>query len=153
MGAPDQAVAVQHRMHGALGGNAHIAGHAADQQLADLACAPVGLLLLQPHDHLLDRLGQLVGIAHRPPRAVAERFHGINTSCQMTKSVTHVSGTNRHLSLKPLSSTFQIKASSFSRSLLLFQQRFELHGQDISTVLPDQRHETCQHSSCNIVWR
>ena len=29
-------------------------------------------------------------------------FHGINTSCQMTKSVTHVSGTNRHLSLEPL---------------------------------------------------
>ena len=29
-------------------------------------------------------------------------FHGINTSCQMTKSVTHVSGTNRYLSLEPL---------------------------------------------------
>ena len=29
-------------------------------------------------------------------------LHGINTSGQMTKSVTHVSGTKRHLCLKPL---------------------------------------------------
>ena len=42
-----------------------------------LARAPVRLLAFQAHDHLLERLGQLVGIAHRPPRAVRERFDAV----------------------------------------------------------------------------
>ena len=34
----------------------------------------MGFLLLAAQDHLLDLLGQLVGIAHRPARAVAQRL-------------------------------------------------------------------------------
>ena len=43
-----------------------------DQQLADLAGAPVRLLALEADDQALDLTRQLVGVAHRPPRAIAQ---------------------------------------------------------------------------------
>ena len=36
--------------------------------------APVRLVLLGRHDRPLDLIGELVGVAHRPPRAVGESF-------------------------------------------------------------------------------
>ena len=59
--------AVEHGVDGALGGNPHVAGEPAHQELADLARAPMRLLAFKPDDQALDRLRQLVGIAHRPP--------------------------------------------------------------------------------------
>lgn len=53
-------------MDRALGRDSDIAIEPPDQQLADLAGAPVRLLALEPDDQVLDRLGQLVGVAHRP---------------------------------------------------------------------------------------
>jgi hypothetical protein len=53
-GALDEAVAVEHRMDGAAGGNPDVAGQAADQQLADLACAPMWLLALEADDKAFD---------------------------------------------------------------------------------------------------
>ena len=44
--ALDQAMAIENGMDGTLGGNADIAGEPPDQELADLACAPMGLLAL-----------------------------------------------------------------------------------------------------------
>ena len=41
--ALDQAMAIEHGMDGAFGGNPDIAGEPADQQLADLARAPMRL--------------------------------------------------------------------------------------------------------------
>ena len=70
--ALDQAVAIEHRMDGALGGNPDIAVEPPDQQFADLAGAPVRLLALQPDNQALDLLRELVGVAHRPPGAVAQ---------------------------------------------------------------------------------
>ena len=61
-------------MDGALGRNADVAVQPPDQQLADLARAPVRLLALEPDNQALDLRRQLVGIAHRPPRAVAQRL-------------------------------------------------------------------------------
>lgn len=46
--ALDQAVAIEHRMNGALGGNPDVAVEPTHQQFADLAGAPVRLLALQP---------------------------------------------------------------------------------------------------------
>jgi hypothetical protein len=41
--ALDQAVAIKHRMDGALGRNPDVAIEPPDQQFADLACAPMRL--------------------------------------------------------------------------------------------------------------
>ncbi len=70
--ALDQAVAIENRMDGAFGRNPDIAIEPPDQQFADLARAPVRLLGLEPDNQALDLLRQLVGIAHRPPRAIAQ---------------------------------------------------------------------------------
>ena len=43
--------------------------------------------------------------------------HGINTSRQMAKSVTHVSGTKCHLSLRPLSHDAALRGRRFPRSV------------------------------------
>ncbi len=70
--AADQAVTVEHGVNGALGGNAEIAGKAADQQLADLAGAPVRLAALEADDEPLDLRRELVGVANRPTGSVGE---------------------------------------------------------------------------------
>jgi hypothetical protein len=57
-----------------LAGNADVAGEAPDEELADLAGAPVRLAALALHDQALDLAGELVGVAHRPPRAITERL-------------------------------------------------------------------------------
>src|SRR5690606_33328003 len=67
-----QAMPIKHGMDGAPGGYPDIAGQAAHEQLADLAGAPVRLVLLGPHDHPLDRVRQLVGIANRSSRSVGQ---------------------------------------------------------------------------------
>jgi len=54
--ALDQAMAIENRMDGALGRNPDIAVEPPDQELADLACAPVRLLSLQLDDQALDLL-------------------------------------------------------------------------------------------------
>ena len=61
----DQAVTIEDRMDGAFGGNPDIAVEPTDQQLADLACAPVRFVGLQPDNQAFDLLRQLVGVAHR----------------------------------------------------------------------------------------
>src|ERR1700687_5082262 len=70
--ALDQAVAIENRMDGALGRNPDVAVEPPDQELADLARPPVRFLSLQPDNQTFDRLGQLVGVAHRPARPVAQ---------------------------------------------------------------------------------
>src|SRR6478752_2400898 len=71
-GALHKAMAVEHGMNSASGGDAHIAGEALDQQLADLARAPVRLLTLGSDDQGLDLSGELVGVTPGPARAVGE---------------------------------------------------------------------------------
>src|SRR5712691_5142429 len=71
--APDQAVAIEHRVDGAFGRNPDIAVEPPDQQLADLARTPMRLLGLQADNQGLDLSGQLVGVTDRPPGAVAQR--------------------------------------------------------------------------------
>src|SRR5580700_8406608 len=63
--ALDQAVAVEHRVNGAFGGNLDVSVEATHQQFADLAGAPVRLLALQPDDQGLDLLRELVGVTYR----------------------------------------------------------------------------------------
>ena len=66
----DQAVTVENRMDGALGRNPDVAVKPSDQELADLARAPVRLLALQADNQALDRLWQLVGVTHWPARPI-----------------------------------------------------------------------------------
>src|SRR5579862_7305369 len=68
----DQAVPVQHGVDGALGRDADVAIQTPNEQLADLAGSPMGLVALEADDQALDLLRQLVGVSHRPPRAVAQ---------------------------------------------------------------------------------
>src|SRR5947209_15623722 len=63
--ALDQAVTIEDRMDRAFGGNPDIAVEPTDQQLADLTCAPVRFVGLQPDNQTFDLLRQLVGVAHR----------------------------------------------------------------------------------------
>ena len=59
-------------MDRALDRDSDIAIEPPDQQLADLAGAPARLLALEPDDQVLDRLGQLVGVAHRPAGPIGQ---------------------------------------------------------------------------------
>jgi len=65
-------MAIEDRMDGALGWNPDIAVEPPDQKFADLAGAPVGFVGLQPDNQSLDLLGQLIGVAHRPARSIAQ---------------------------------------------------------------------------------
>src|SRR5437660_3984443 len=73
----DQAVPIEDRVHRALGRYADVACEPADQQLADLSRSPVPLLLLEPDDQALDLLRQLIGVAERSSRAVAQRLQPV----------------------------------------------------------------------------
>src|SRR6201997_658897 len=70
--ALDQAMAIEHGMNGAFGRNPDIACQPPEQELADLACAPMRLFPFEGDNQALDLLGQLVGITHWSPRAIAE---------------------------------------------------------------------------------
>jgi hypothetical protein len=59
-------------MDRAFGRHPHIPGKAADEKLTELARPPVGLVALEGNDQALDLVRQLVGVADRPPRAVAQ---------------------------------------------------------------------------------
>src|ERR1700761_374961 len=61
-------------MHGALGRQAHVPRQLADQQFPDFARAPIGLVALEVDNQPLHGVRQLVGIAHRPAGAVAQRI-------------------------------------------------------------------------------
>src|ERR1700731_1722485 len=65
----DQAVPVKHGVDRALGRNADVTVQSADQELADLAGTPMGLVALGRDDQALDLRRQLVGVANRPARA------------------------------------------------------------------------------------
>src|SRR6266404_1955416 len=63
---------VEHGMDCALGRNADVAVQSADQELADLAGPPMGLVALGRDDQALDLPRQLVGVANRPARAIGQ---------------------------------------------------------------------------------
>src|SRR6478752_7019358 len=75
--APDQAVAIEHRVDGAFGWNPDIAVEPPDQKLANLARPPMRLLGLEADNQGLDLGRQLVGVADRPPGAVAQRLEPV----------------------------------------------------------------------------
>jgi hypothetical protein len=58
---------IEDGMDGAFGRNPDIAVEPPDQQLSDLAGAPVRLLGLEPDNQALDLLGQLIGVTDWPP--------------------------------------------------------------------------------------
>ncbi len=70
-------MAVKYGKDCAGGGNAHITGQAAHQQFADLPRTPVRLVTLTAQDHLLDLHRRLIGITHRPARAIGERLQPV----------------------------------------------------------------------------
>src|SRR5205085_7756198 len=69
----DQAMAIEHRVHGADGRGRDIAMQP-PQLLANLRRTPAGSLALELHDQLLDLKGQLVGRAVGPATAIGESF-------------------------------------------------------------------------------
>ena len=60
--APDQAVAIEHRVDGAFGRNPDIAVEPPDQKLANLARTPMRLRGLEADNQGLDLGRQLVGV-------------------------------------------------------------------------------------------
>src|SRR5271166_3601845 len=68
----DQAMAIEHSVDGAFGGNPDIAGQAADQKLANFACAPMRFVAFEVDDQAFDLRRELVGVAHGPARTIGE---------------------------------------------------------------------------------
>src|SRR5215471_6536584 len=73
----DQTVPIEHRVDGALGRNPNIAIEAPNQELADLARAPMWLRGFELDNQGLDLSRQLVGIAYRAFGAVAQRLEPV----------------------------------------------------------------------------
>src|SRR6267143_560638 len=73
----DQAVPVENGVDRALGRNADVAVQSADQDLADLAGTPMGLVALGRDDQALDLPRQLVGVANRPARTVGQGLEAV----------------------------------------------------------------------------
>ena len=69
----DETVAVEDGVDGANRGDLAVAGEAANQDLADFAGAPMGLVASRGDDQAFDLGGQLVGVSDRVARAVGER--------------------------------------------------------------------------------
>ena len=74
--ALDQAVAIEHRVDGAAGGNLHLTGKATQQTFADLARAPVGFFPFEIQDGSLHRQRQLVSVTPGPAGTVG---HSLQT--------------------------------------------------------------------------
>src|SRR5215468_6476938 len=70
----DQTVPIENRVDGALGRNPNIAIEAPNQELADLARAPMRLLGFELDNQGLDLSRQLIGIAYRAFGAVVQRL-------------------------------------------------------------------------------
>src|ERR1700752_484030 len=70
----DQTVAIENRVDGAPGRNPNIAIESPNQELADLARPPMGLLGFELDNQGLDLSRQLVGIAYRAFGAVIQRL-------------------------------------------------------------------------------
>src|SRR3546814_2733430 len=66
-------MAVEHGMDGAFCRDPYVAVEPSDEELADLARAPVWFALLGLDNQPLDLFGELVGIAHRAPRPIRKR--------------------------------------------------------------------------------
>src|SRR5690348_12025138 len=69
---------VEHGVDRALGRNADVAVQSADQELADLAGTPMGLVALGRDDQALDLPRQLVGVANRPARAIGQGLETVS---------------------------------------------------------------------------
>ena len=80
----DQAVPVEHGVDRALGRNPDVAVQSADQELADLAGTPMGLVALGRDDQALDLPRRLVGVANQPARDRSE--HRDRLACSARKS-------------------------------------------------------------------
>ena len=65
---------MQERVDRALGRDAEVLIQPPNQQFSDLASAPIRLLALAGDDELLDLRRQLVGVSHRPARAIGQRL-------------------------------------------------------------------------------
>src|SRR5215470_14849909 len=69
-----EAMAIEHGVNRAAGGNPDLTGKATQQAFADFARAPVRLPLFEVDDGRLHLLGQLVGVTPGPARTVGQRF-------------------------------------------------------------------------------
>src|SRR5215471_16023447 len=73
----DQAVTIENSVDRAFGRNSDIAIEPPDEEFADLAGSPMGLLGFEADDQALDLLRQLIGVANGPPRSVGQRLQPV----------------------------------------------------------------------------
>jgi hypothetical protein len=66
----DKAVAVEHGVDGADRGDFDVAGQAADEQFAELACPPMRLVFPETDNGGFELWRQLIGVAPRAARPV-----------------------------------------------------------------------------------
>lgn len=68
----DEALAIEHGVHGAGGGDARVTGETAHEELADLAGAPMRFLAFAGDDEAFGRVRKLVGLTDGTAGAVGE---------------------------------------------------------------------------------
>ena len=125
--ALDQAMAIQHRMDGAFGGNFD-SGKPADQALPDLARAPTGMLALHVQDVVLHLKGKLVGVSIGTTAPVGQPLNPTlliaieNFVAGLARrSVTYVSGRSIFCTLKIGSKGFLYAGVRFTSSVAQFK--------------------------------
>src|ERR1700688_5100464 len=72
--ALDQSMTIEHGMDGAFGGDGDV-GESAKEALANLACAPAGVLTLHVQNIVFHLEGKLVGVAIGTPASIGQSLH------------------------------------------------------------------------------
>ena len=129
--APDQPVAVQHRVDGADRRAVHLRPALAEP-LANLRRAPGRILLLQPDDRLLDGHRQLIRVSIRAPAAVRQPPHpacagsaarSCSRSCGRSRTRHRGPPSSRHQAGGPQTERARPRRDTPSRACLLLLRR------------------------------
>jgi len=72
--ALDQSMTIEHGMDGAFGWDGDV-GESAKEALANLACAPTGVLTLHVQNIVFHLEGKLVGVAIGTPASIGQSVH------------------------------------------------------------------------------
>src|ERR1022692_2650284 len=72
--ALDQSMTIEHGMDGTFGGDGDV-GESTKEALANLACAPAGVLTLHVQNIVFHLEGKLVGIAIGTPASIGQSLH------------------------------------------------------------------------------
>lgn len=125
-------------MNGALGWNTNLTGETADQQITDLARAPMRLAALEADDEALNLRGELIGIAHRPMGSIGQR----GTALVAVAVEDFIAGL-REVPNAQQTSVIASPSTTRPPGMNSLQQQARLRSSRNSTQNAHARHSTC----------